>query len=555
MNYFVTLQQKSPKNVTKLKIFRLVMLLFLASLSAQAQKQEIRAVWLTTVKSLDWPNSKNPQKQREELCLMLDRLRQAGINTVLMQTRVRATTIYPSKLEPWDVGVAGAYGRSPGYDVLRFAIDECHKRGMQLHAWVVTLPVGQWNAGGCKALRQKHPKLVRKFGDEGFMNPEAPGTADYLAEVCREIVQNYDVDGLHLDYIRYPDPWPKTKKAAERQQRRQHITRIVSAIHQAVKQAKPWVIFSCSPVGKHSDLSRYSSSGWNARDAVCQDAQAWLRDGLMDALYPMMYFRGNHFFPFLLDWKERSYGRFIVPGLGIYFLDPKEGPWPLDEVVRQLNVCRNEGLGHCYFRVRFLLDNHKGVLDFAQQFDALPALIPPMTWYGTQAPTAPASLKAADGRLTWGEADDPSGAPYLLYNIYASADDPVDTSNPQNLIATRLTKTSIALPSPSLNYAVTAQNRYGQEGPARQLLLNAGPRYFAPVIARADGQYISLPPKDKGLDAEFVVVETMQGLPVAVLPYPADALDISTIPNGIYQVRSLGRKGITHRLGFFSIKR
>ena len=525
------------------------------SLSAHAQKQEIRAVWLTTVKSLDWPHSKNPQTQREELCRMLDQLRDAGVNTVLLQTRVRATTIYPSKLEPWDVGVAGAYGRSPGYDVLQFAIDECHRRGMQLHAWVVTLPVGQWNAGGCKALRQKHPKLVRKLGDEGFMNPEVPETANYLANVCSEIVRNYDVDGLHLDYIRYPDPWPKARKAAERQQRREHITRIVRAINHAVKQEKPWVVFSCSPVGKHDDLSRYSSGGWNARTAVCQDAQAWLRDGLMDALFPMMYFRGNHFYPFLLDWKERSYGRFVVPGLGIYFLDPREGKWPLDEVVRQMNVARNEGMGHCYFRALFLLDNHKGIGDFVRQFDAVPALIPPMTWYNTEAPTAPTQFEVVNGQLTWSGAEDHSGAPYLLYNIYASKDEPVDTSDPQNLVATRLTKTSIPLPDARMNYAVTAQNRYGQEGPARQLLLNAGPRYSAPVIARTNGRYVSLPPKETGLDADYVIIETLQGQSVALLPYPTDALDISHLPNGIYQVRSLGRKGITHRLGFFSIKR
>jgi len=507
------------------------------------------------VKSLDWPHSKNADKQQKELCLMLDQLREAGVNMVLMQTRVRATTIYPSKLEPWDVGVAGAYGRSPGYDVLQFAIDECHKRSMQLHAWVVTLPVGKWNAGGCKALRKKQPKLVRKFGDEGFMNPEAAGTADYLASVCSEIVRNYDVDGIHLDYIRYPDAWPKAKKEKDRTARREHITRLVRAINKTVKQEKPWVMLSCSPVGKHSDLTRYSSGGWNARNAVCQDAQAWMRDGLMDALFPMMYFRGNNFYPFLLDWKERSYGRIVVPGLGIYFLDPKEGKWTLDEVVRQMNVSRNEGMGHCYFRAQFLLDNVKGLGDYVRQFDAQPAIIPPMTWYDTEAPSAPAELSVVDGQLTWSEALDNSGAPYLLYNIYASKDQPVDTSNPQNLVATRLMKTSIPLPDARSNYAVTAQNRYGQEGPARQLLLNAGPQYTAPTITRTKGDYISLPPKHKCLDAEFAIIETLQGQGVSLQPYTSNILDISQLPDGMYQVRSLGKKGVTHRLGFFSIKR
>lgn len=87
---------------------------------------------------------------------------------------------------------------------------------------------------------------------------------------------------------------------------------------------------SCSPIGKYKDLSRFSSYGWNAYERVCQDAQAWLRDGLMDELFPMMYFRGNQFYPFALDWNEHSYGRIVAPGLGIYFMrrERRTGPWP-----------------------------------------------------------------------------------------------------------------------------------------------------------------------------------------------------------------------------------
>jgi uncharacterized lipoprotein YddW (UPF0748 family) len=101
-----------------------------------------------------------------------------------------------------------------------------------------------------------------------------------------------------------------------------------------VKAYKPWVKMSCSPIGKYDDLSRYSSRGWNARRQVAQDAQGWLRDGLMDQLYPMMYFQGNNFYPFAIDWQEQSYGRTIVSGLGIYMLHPQERNWPLAEVKR-----------------------------------------------------------------------------------------------------------------------------------------------------------------------------------------------------------------------------
>lgn len=514
-------------------------------------KYEVRAVWLTVIKGLDWPSTTNQKAQRQDLCRILDQLQQAGVNTVLLQTRVRATTIYPSQYEPWDGGFTGTPGIAPAYDPLLFCIDECHKRGMECHAWVVTIPLGGWDKIGAIQMRKKRPDLVKRIGDDAFMDPENAQTADYLADVCREIVCKYDVDGIHLDYIRYPEQW---KIRVSRQRGRENITRIVRTIHDAVKQLKPWVKMSCSPIGKYDDLTRYRAGGWNARTAVCQDAQEWLRMGLMDQLYPMMYFQGDNFFPFAIDWQEHSYGRTVAAGLGIYFLDPREGQWSLEQVQRQMNVARQVGLGHCYFRSRFLTDNTKGIYDFAKQFDAVPALVPPMTWEGRYAPSAPTKLMLHKGVLSWSGSHDSSGAKYLLYNVYASPDYPVDISRAENLVATRMTATRIAIKNERMNYAVTAMNRYGQESAPCQLLLNAGPEYSVPIIAKTDGRSpIALPPKGPTLDADFVIVETMAGWPVAVFPY-CDAIEVSTLPDGIYQLRSLGKKGRTHRVGFFAKK-
>ena len=167
------------------------------------------------------------------------------------------------------------------------------------------------------------------------MNPEKSGTADYLARFCRDITVRYDIDGIHLDYIRYPDAW---KRIGDREKGRDNITRIVRAVHSAVKAEKPWVMLSCSPVGKYSDTRRQWSHGWNARETVCQDAAMWLREGLMDALFPMMYFRGDNFYPFAIDWLERSNGRIVTPGVGIYFLDSKEKDWPLSDITQEMHV-------------------------------------------------------------------------------------------------------------------------------------------------------------------------------------------------------------------------
>ena len=199
-------------------MFAVFMLLFASQGLAQILGErfagrEYRAVWLTTLSGLDWPSRpvsvpSDTLRQQQALRQTLDRLQQAGINTVIFQTRIRATVAYPSNIEPWDGAFSGTPGRGPGYDPLAFALRECHKRGMELHAWVVAFPI--CNAAlarrlGAEALPKKHPELCHRCGDAWFMDPGVPATAQYVAGICREIVERYDVDGIHLDYIRYPE--------------------------------------------------------------------------------------------------------------------------------------------------------------------------------------------------------------------------------------------------------------------------------------------------------------------------------------------------------------
>ena len=534
-----------------------IVILFLCmTIMGMAQpKWEVRAVWLTTIGGIDWPSTyahdgMGIAKQQKQLTDMLDQLKAVGINTVLLQTRVRATTIYPSDIEPWDGCLSGKPGKSPGYNALQFAIDECHRRGMELHAWVVTIPVGKWNTYGCQQLRRRYGALIRKIGDEGYMNPESPTTASYIADICEEITKKYDVDGIHLDYIRYPETWRGAKREA-------YITNIVRTINRRVKFYKPWVKLSCSPIGKYDDLSRYRSNGWNARSRVAQDAQGWLRDGLMDQLYPMMYFAGNNFYPFAIDWKEQSFGRHVISGLGVYMLHPRERNWPMAEVQRQLNVVREIGMGHCYFRAKFLLDNVKGVYDYVRWHDRYPALIPPMTWAQSLAPTAPKALvverRAEGDRLSWQEAEDRSDGPYLIYNIYASDSYPVDVTKAENLIATRFLWKNISIPKTQGQwyYAVTAQDRYGNEGPAIQEESTHSQDCNVSSMLPNDGRKLRV---SVATDAKTLQIATLQGKTIKTC-MNEQQIDISTLPEGIYQLKSVHKKGITHRLGFFVVRR
>ncbi|MBP5772293.1 MAG: family 10 glycosylhydrolase [Bacteroidaceae bacterium] len=474
-----------------------------------APKREMRAVWLTVLNGLDWPKTRatseaTRERQKAELCQILDQLKAANFNTVLLQTRVRGSVIYPSDLEPWDGALTGAIGTSPGYDPLQFAIEETHRRGMELHAWVVTIPcfkVAVAKQMKKKGLLKSHPSLCRKHGDTYYLDPGIPETADYLVRICHEMVERYDVDGIHFDYIRYPEGAASFNDAATFRKlapkgankaawRRENITRIVRRIYEDVHALKPWVRVSSSPVGKHADLSRFSSRGWNARDAVHQEAQRWLREGIHDILFPMMYFDGNHFYPFAADWQEQAAGRLVAPGLGIYLLHPQEKNWPLSAVQRQLHFLRAEGLaGQCYFRSKFVTDNVKGCYDYLQRdFYAFPALPPACTWLD-DVPPSPPSLCAGQrldefgDTLRWLAANDnqPGG---VRYNLYASQEWPVDVTRAEHLVASLLPEplfkfNPLYATLSRLNFAVTAIDRCGNESEALQLTA-APPSIFVP---------------------------------------------------------------------------
>lgn len=480
-----------------ISILSLLVSFYLSPIAAQP-KHEVRAAWVTAVYGLDWPRTRATtpttiKKQKEELIDILDKLKAANFNTILFQTRTRGDVLYSSNIEPYNAILTGKTGGNPGYDPLTFAVEECHKRGMECHAWMVTIPLGNKKhvaSLGNQSVTKRIKDICVPYKNEYFLNPGHPATKEYLMKLVREVVSRYDVDGVHFDYLRYPENAPSfpdkndfrryAKGRSIDQWRRDNITEIVRYIYKGVKAMKPWVKVSTCPVGKYRDTSRYSSRGWNAYYTVYQDTQKWLSEGIQDQIYPMMYFQGNSFYPFALDWQEQSHGRHIIPGLGIYFLHPSEGKWTRDEIDRQIYFIRKQGMaGEGHYRVKYLMDNIQGLYDeLIENFYAYPALQPSMPWLDNIAPTAPTMLsfsQLADGyiELSWKAAtdNDPINAP--MYVVYASDDYPVNITRPENIIEQNVRTTSYIyapmLPWESKkHFAVTAIDRYGNESKAIQ---------------------------------------------------------------------------------------
>ena len=468
---------------------------FSLSGTSSSPKFETRAVWITTLNGMDWPRNKatrpeDIKRQKEELCKQLDELKKANFNTILLQTRLRNDVIYPSKIEMFSEEMTGKMGKDPGYDPLAFAIEECHKRGMEIHAWVVAIPLGSdriIREMGKNSITKKHREMCIHYNRYWYLDPGHPETKKYLSSIVEEIISNYDIDGINLDYIRYPDrskrfpdqrsfrKYGKGKSLA--QWRRDNITDIVREVYKTVKQHKPWIKVGSSPLGKYDDLTRYSSKGWNAYNTVYQEAQDWLKEGIQDIVLPMLYYREENFYPFALDWQENSNGRTVVPGLGIYFLDPKEGNWTLQDAKQQIYFTRCAFMeGQAYFRARFLLDNIQGLFDeLKNKTYTYPSLIQPMKWMDSIPPTSPSNIQTISRNdsiiITWETATDNSlqetpNAPAIRYNIYASKDKNIDVTNPKNIKATYLRNTQFAIPAKEaqgLNFTVTAVDCYGNE--------------------------------------------------------------------------------------------
>ena len=280
--------------------------------------------------------------------------------------------------------------------------------------------------------------------------------------------------------------------------------------------------------------------------ALIQGYAEGLKEGIHDALFPMMYFQGNNFYPFALDWKENDGKRWIIPGLGIYFLSPREQDWPLDEIVRQIHFTRQIKLnGQAYFRNRFLLDNTKGVLDeLEENFYTYPALIPPMTWSDSippSVPSHPSVQQIANGklRMSWQASADNSNQS-VVYHLYGSDTYPVDIKQPQNLIATHLIANeyeyTAKLPWLQKRYfAVTAADRFGNE--SAPLTLNTVSDMDIPLLNKGNMLYL---PEIK--DAQTIIIYNMTNEEIWKTGY-VHKLSLVSLPNGFYTVKIFNRQG------------
>jgi len=478
-------------------------------------KHEFRGVWVASVVNIDWPSRKNltPEQQREEFRRLARAHRQRGLNALVVQVRPAADAFYNSPYEPWSEWLTGTQGKAPEpyYDPLEFMITETHSLGMEFHAWINPYRAVQNTA--VQKLSSTHSSVTRPdwivtYGNKKLLNPGLPEVQAYNIKVIMDIVNRYDVDGIHFDDYFYP--YPEAGKrfnddaafarfgslhASRDDWRRDNINRFIRALSDSMTQVKPWVNFGISPFGVWRNKSK-DPRGSDTRaslgtyDDLYADVLLWLREGWIDYVAPQLYwdtdFNLASYNVLLPWWAENSYGRHLYIGHAAYRVDSNNGGWKsANQLLTQKKMNRDTPTvnGSIYFSSKSLMANLRGVPDnLAKSYYPTPALLPPLLWRNGLPTADPLSLNAAIGAsgnlLTWiapsfaGPTQEPR-----FYGVYRFSDiDVIGTNRSKNLVAvipaslTRFIDTT-APKGENSTYIVTTINRMRAESRGAEVYL------------------------------------------------------------------------------------
>jgi uncharacterized lipoprotein YddW (UPF0748 family) len=487
--------------------FHLILLVIFPLLTSFAQvppKREFRGAWIATVVNLDWPSTQggDPQAQRSQLTLILDGLKAVGINAVVFQIRPECDALYPSTIEPWSYWLTGAQGVAPSapFDPLQFAIDEAHKRGMELHAWFnpyrAERSVENYALADSHVVK-KHPEWILTFGTLKMLDPGLPAARDHVLSVILDVVRRYDVDGIHWDDYFYPYSGIINQDSASwwlhnrgftniADWRRDNVNLLVKTVSDSVKNVKPRVKFGISPFGIWKSGYPPGIVGTSAYDDLYCDALTWLNSKWIDYITPQLYWRfgGGQDYGLLMPWWAQQAsvaGRHFYPGQAAYRIT--DSNWGASELPNQMRLNRSNSLaqGSIFFRANYgVIDNPKGFADsLRNNFYRYPALKPLMSFKETTPPNAPTALNITPSqttaRLTWtapSAASDGEAASYHV--VYRSSLRPIDISDARNILSiqqeTSYTETNLPSAGVTYYYAVAALDKLQNESALSNLV-------------------------------------------------------------------------------------
>jgi uncharacterized lipoprotein YddW (UPF0748 family) len=448
-----------------------------------SHQREFRGAWITVVWNSDWPSKPglSVEQQKTELLEIIKQLQSLNFNALILQVRPEGDAVYASPIEPWSAWITGTQGKAPEpvYDPLEFAIEECHKRNIEVHAWFNPYRAKTTTKSGSNVsphIAITNPEVVYKWGNQLWMDPGAKIVQDRAYNVIIDVLTRYDVDGIHLDDYFYPYPisgqsFPDEKtysayknsggKLSVEDWRRENVNQMVWRLSEGIKKIKPHVKFGISPFGIYRPGQPPGIVGLDPYSVLYADSKKWLQEGWIDYLAPQLYWRTDQTqqsYETLLKWwtQVNTKQRHIYAGNNIGQLDGKV--WKNSEIEKQIVISRNLGnnfsLGNIFFSMKSLAENRQGIGEqFKQVYYPRPSIVPTMSWRNQTPPPPPENITFQDGKLNWQRGDNRSVRSWTLYRQTG------DTWTIQRILSAG---TTFATVQPG-TYAVCAVDRLGNE--------------------------------------------------------------------------------------------
>ena len=482
-------------------------------------EREFRAAWIATVANINWPSERglSTAEQKKEAIALLDLLAAHNFNAAIFQARPQCDAMYASELEPWSYYLTGVQGQAPEpyYDPLAFWIDEAHKRGIELHVWLNPYRAHHVSGGEVTehSIVRRRPDLVVKL-ENGYywLDPARQETQDHSLAVVMDLVERYDIDGVHFDDYFYPYPsynndkgfpddesWAAYRKHGGKRSRddwrREAVNRFIKKLYAEIKREKPHVKFGLSPFGIWRPHNPSSIKGFDQYGQLYADARLWLNKGWIDYWSPQLYWPTNQIpqsYPVLLGWwaGENRKGRHFWPGIRI---GRGRGEVGVHEALNQIMIARGmlpESPGVIHWSIGSLVHNPELIEAIHAGPYKKPALVPSSPWLGKKAPVPPeVSARAVGDRVAigWSHEEEQDVFRWVVY--YRSGDTweytiagrpdrsvsiprfTIDMAAPDRAGGADSIKTVEQVLLPVTEVAVTAVDRIGNESAyARQAL-------------------------------------------------------------------------------------
>ena len=412
-------------------------------------KREFRSAWIATVWCLDWPSQgAGATKQKQEMDRLLDSLQVNNFNAVCFQVRSMCDAMYQSSIEPWSSYLTGRRGQDPGFDPLQYVVEGCHKRGMECHAWVNPY---RWSTGTDwntpYDIELKEDGWLLTYGTTIILDPGQQRTIDRIVAVCKEIITNYDVDGILYDDYFYPSGIPADESAQDYGEwqasgttlsfgdwRRDNVNRMVQAVYDMIQETRPEVRYGISPAGVAASSSAVAGShgvdpcptgsDWQY-NGIFSDPLAWLEANSIDYISPQVYWSFGHStndYGLITEWWGRiaeHFGRQVYISSYIAGLNNSSTDVQYKEYANEVEFNRTSSVDGCpgaiFYSCKYLYAlNHYSLGHYLKNtVFTHPALPPVMPWKEANAPGQVQNLERTGNTIQWEGLDD------VRYTVYA----------------------------------------------------------------------------------------------------------------------------------------